>query len=401
MVSVICYHTEQQKTSFPIELLEMESKNNVAVMFGLNMFNEIHTRLVQCREERRLVEVKFNNETRLMLRYYQEAEKVILNPRFEELVNENRRDIEANFENAFRELEKSKDKKLKRLESKCSKALDVFIDGRLQEAVKYAETLIIQDPAAFTKLTFDVSSYATRLRGAAKLCSRQPHSSKPHPPPQSTGKESVNPDSHGEMHFDLCYRHEIQQLINFIDHFLARADELAQRYYGDDEDYYNDLDLDMNEGSGDLNDKEEEEKLPSEKPIKEVEKPTKKPETKPHPTHQEPLLELPINSLFEPGPVLLGGGDKPKAGKKDEKTKPPPPIQQTITEKQADDHQTSSTERVVIILDPPTVESKPEHLEDDNEEDKDKELTKSPDEEKTTPKPDNKPQPTNGEFTQF
>ena len=147
----------------PIELLEMESKNNVALMFGLNPFNEIHTRLVQCREERCLVDVDFKNETSLMSQYYQEAEKVILNPRFEKLVNENRRDIETNFENAFRELEKSRDKKLKRLESKCSKALDVFIDGRLQEALKYAETLMVQDPAEYTKLT---SSYATQLRGA-------------------------------------------------------------------------------------------------------------------------------------------------------------------------------------------------------------------------------------------
>ena len=302
---------EQPENSLPIEILGLQVNQDVAMMFGLRLFNDIQTRMEQCRMERNSIDTKYDNKTRRLQLYYDEAERVIRKSRsqFEKLVNENSADIEANFEKAFRELEKSRDKKLKRLETKCASVMKSFLDARLQEAVIYAESLIAQDPVEFTKLTFDVSTYATQLRGVLSGCAR---ANRPHllPPAQP-----VDPDSHGAMNFDICYVHEIQKIISFVDHFLAQADELRQRYYGDDEDFYdvvNDIDGDV---SGDYQEDRYEE---------EIKKPTAFTRAPPSTTNPQPVvsevLNIPINGLFEPGPVIFG---KPKQSH-DRKDNPTP-----------------------------------------------------------------------------
>ena len=54
---------------------------------------------------------------------------------FEKLMHKNSEDIKTNFENAFKELEKNRDKKLKRLEARCNAAMTSFMDVKLKEAV--------------------------------------------------------------------------------------------------------------------------------------------------------------------------------------------------------------------------------------------------------------------------
>ena len=315
----------QPKTSLPIDLLGLAANEDVAVMFGLRLFNDIHTRMAQCREDRRKIEAKYSNDSRRVQQYYAEAERVIqkARPLFEELVHENSQDIEANFKKAFRELDKSRDKKLKRLEARCSQAMDSFMDARLHEAVVYAETLIVQDPAAFTKLTFDVSAYATHLRGVLPMCS---HGNRPHPPPS---QETMDPNSNGGMNFDLCYVREVQQIISFIDHFLAQADELRQRYYGDDEDFYDVIDDKEERLSGDFQEDgfEPEFKKPP---------PTQTPATNVRPTVQE-TINVPISGFFEPGSVILGKPkpEKPHDGKDHDKK--PNSTEETPSRKPAND----------------------------------------------------------------
>lgn len=403
-----CIHTvlsptEQQKTSLPIDILGLQANEDVAMLFGLRLFNDIHSKMAQCREERRKVEAKYNNQSKRMHQYYNEAERVILKTRaqFEKLVHENSEDIEANFENAFKELEKNRDRKLKRLEARCNKAKSSFMDAKMKEAVTYADTLLIQDPVAFTRLTFGVSTYANQLRAVLPKCS---HGNRPHPPPT---EGTVDPDSHGKMKFDLCYVSEIRQIISFIDHFLAQTDELRQRYYGDDEDFYDVIDDKEESLSGDF-------PVDDSKPVIEKPRPTQPPATKARPTVQE-TIKVPINGIFEPGPVILG---KPKDEKPhDDKEKKPTPTGDTLSTKPTNDPispvpidkflepgiviiETEKNETPLPTKETPSKDpsdnhpSKPEEEEVSDYDGDEKKATKSPDKEEPT----TEAKPTQGEF---
>ena len=409
-MTVLSLHThailspaEQPKISLPIDILGLQANKDVAMMFGLRLFNDIHTRMAQCREERRKIEAKYTNQSKRMHQYYDETERVILKTRaqFEKLVHENSEDIEVNFEKAFKELERSRDKKLQRLEARCSQAMSSFMDARMKEAVAYADSLMVQDPVSFTRLTFDASTYANQLRGMLPMCS---HGNKPHPPPT---EGTVDPDSHGVMNFDLCYVSEIRQIISFIDHFLAQADELRQRYYGDDEDFYDTVDDNEENLSGDF---------PPDSFDPEAEKPTPTqiPATNAHPTVHE-NLKVPISGIFEPGPVILG---KPEDGKShDDKEKKPTSTGDTPSDKPTSDPknliptdkllepgpaitETEKNETPLPTKETPTEDPtenllpKPEEKEVSDYDDDGKETTASPD--KEDPATDAKPTP--GEF---
>jgi hypothetical protein len=291
-------------------------------MFGLQLFNDIHTRMAQCRGERSKIETKFTNQSKRLHQYYNETERVIAKTRaqFERLVHENSEAIEANFEKAFRELERSRDKKLKRLEARCSNILSGFLEARMRQAVAFANSLMVQDPVAFTRLTFDASTFANQLRGMLPMCI---HGNRPHPPPT---EGTADPDSHGGMNFDLCYVSEIRQVISFIDHFLSKADELRQQYsnYGDDEDFYDAVDDIKEDSSGDFPAEDNFDPELVDKPT-----PSQIPATKAHPT-------VPIGVILEPGPVIF---KKPKDGEPDDgddddkEEKKPTPTGDTPVEK--------------------------------------------------------------------
>ena len=312
---------EQLKTSLPIDVLGLQANKDVTVMFGLRLFDDIHTRMAQCRQERSKIEAKYTNQSKRMRQYYDETERVIAKTRtqFEELVHENSEAVEANFEKAFRELERSRDRKLKRLEARCSNIMTSFFEARMKEAVAYANSLMNQDPVAFTRLTFDASAYANQLRAMLPMCS---HGNRPHPPPT---EGTANPDSNGDMNFDLCYVSEIRQIISFIDHFLAQADELRQQYYGDDEDFYDAIDDIKENSSGDF---PEEDGFDPEFDNKVT--PTQTPDTDAHPTTV--YMKVPISGLLEPGPVIFKPEDE-EHHDSDDKEKKPTPTEDTPLEK--------------------------------------------------------------------
>lgn len=396
---------EQPKTSLPIDILGLQANEDVMVMFGLRLFNDIHTRMAQCREERSKIEAKYTNQSKRMRQYYDEAERVITKTRaqFEKLVHENSEAVEANFEKAFRELERSRDRKLKRLEARCSNIMTSFFEARMKEAVAYANSLMVQDPVAFTRLTFDASTYANQLRAVLPMCS---HGNGLHPPPT---EGTVDPDSHREMNFDLCYVSEIRQIISFIDHFLAQADELRQQYYGDDEDFYDAIDDIKENSSGDF---PAEDNFDPELDNKAT--PTQTPATDAYPTTI--YMKAPISGILEPGPVIF----KPDDGEHhdgDDKEKKLTPTEDTPSKKPSPVNPTSPVVPIDELLEPglvkiettplPTKETIPskEPIEDrppkpDEEEESDydsdeKKITKSPASEEPTVV-DSKP--THGEF---
>ena len=340
---------EQPKTSLPIDILGLQANEDVAMMFGLRLFNDIHTRMAQCREERQKIEAKYTNQSKRMHQYYDEVERVILKTRaqFEKLVHENSEVIEANFEKAFKELARSRDKKLQRLEARCSQAMSSFMDTRMKEAVVYADSLMVQDPVAFTRLTFDVSTYANQLRGMLPMCS---HGNRPHTPPT---EGTVDPDSHGVMNFDLCYVSEIRQIISFIDHFLVQADELRERYYGDDEDFYDAIDDNEENLSGDFS-------PDGFDPEVEKHTPTQIPATNAGPMVHE-TLNVPISGIFEPGPVILGKPEDGKSedGKSHDEEKKPTPTGDTPSDKPTV-HETLNVPINGIFEPGPVIPGKPE-----------------------------------------
>ena len=407
------FFAEQPKTSLPIDILGLQANEDVTVMFGLRLFDDIHTRMAQCRAERSKIEAKYTNQSKRMRQYYDETERVIAKQRaqFENLVHENSEAVEANFEKAFRELERSRDRKLKRLETKCSNIMTGFFEVKMKEAVTYVKLLMAQDPVGFTRLTFHVSTYANQLRAMLPMCS---HGNRPHPPPT---EGTVDPDSHGEMNFELCYVSEIRQIISFIDHFLAQADELRQQYYGDDEDFYDIIDDIKENSSGDF---PEEDGFDPELDNKVI--PTQTPTTDAHPTTV--YMKVPFSGILEPGPVILKPEDE-QHHDSDDKEKPTPtedekpspidltepglvktettplPTKETIPskepvkpdeEKSTDDHPPKpNEEKSTDHPRPPKLDEEEESNYDSDE----KKATKSPDKEEPTVV-DSKP--THGEF---
>ena len=299
-----------------MDVLGLAVEENVAVIFGLRLFNGVHDALLLCKENRRKIEVKFANRHKSMQRYFHDTEMAIKRPQFEKLMHENKDDIELNFQNAFRQLRRSRVKELDKHYERCNATLDSLLARQLQEAMRYAESLIVQDPDDYARLAVDASLFGSRLRAALAQCvSDQPHGvRRPHQSRHSIKNEGVNPDAHGGMHFDLCYVHEIEILVDFIDHFLAKMDELTRHYYTDDEDLYYD---DLIAGSGDLEDREE-----PKKPLRNT------PPPPPPPDYQETRGKFPISGFFEPGPVILpgNGNGNPKEGGKGRKTDPPPSV---------------------------------------------------------------------------
>ena len=74
---LILFPAEQPKTSLPIDILGLQANKDVAIMFGLGLFNDIHTRMAQCRDERNKIEAKYTNQSKRMHQYYNETERVI------------------------------------------------------------------------------------------------------------------------------------------------------------------------------------------------------------------------------------------------------------------------------------------------------------------------------------
>ena len=304
-------------------------ETNVAVVYGISLFEDVSSKLAECREERRKILAKVNKQSSSLHEYYDTLRPMLEKPKFEELVHENKVALESNFEKAFEELEHSRERKLEKQKEKCNKEMDTLVETKVHEASTYAGMLVIQDPKRFESLTLEASAFGTQLRGALAECSSHRH--------VQQEEDDVQADSHGEMSFDLCRRYfvVIERLIDFIDWFLTHADELTRRYlYPDDEDYDYPDEL---EGSGEY-DNDHDKKQPEDlhgrpSPLPAV------PES--HPPDNKG--QVPISSFFEPGPVIIEP-PKPDDGGRDEVKTKPPATEPLITD--------SLEQGTVVIIDP-------------------------------------------------
>ena len=294
-------------------MLRTSSKNSAVISFGMDLFNDIHATMEECREEKRAVELQFLNRSRQFREYFEEVEKAVKAPRFNELVHENKDAIEANFQMSFAKMQKSRKRKLDRVDKKCEEAVKNLTEAKFKEVASYAEEMMLNNPSEFSDLAHTASLFVTELRGFVSECRRIINLVPHQPTPAHSMKGKVNPGHHGEMHFDLCFVEEIQKLISFVDRFLAKADELSEKYYvySDDEDFY---DSQFGE-SGDFKDHEDKKELPAVT----IEAPLNDPKDldignffEPGPVILPPQKEedeqsqYPISSFFEPGPVILG-----------------------------------------------------------------------------------------------
>ena len=290
----------------------MDNENNIVMMFGLELFSEVHNRMEKCREEKRKVEMRFANKSSHLHQYYYDTKAVMEQQEFADLVKENIAALQSNFKKTFKALKRSRERQLEKVESNCSKDLDSIMEKKLHEALSYAESILVSNPPEFASLTVDASVLVTQLRGLLRQC-KIIRDHRPKPSVVRPAEEEIDPDSHGNMDFDLCYVHEIEALINFIDHFLAQADELSEKYYRDDEDYYDNKFGESGDFEADLDGDGKEKVVKTQKasspPVKE----------------EEEEQMIPISNFFESGPVILGHNDG-----KDDKSKPAPVTTDTV-----------------------------------------------------------------------
>ena len=200
----------------------MKAEGDIALMFGFEMLQGIRDIRMDCDILRRQEEIQFSNEMNSIVRYYEEAKRVLSDPEFEEYFDESRTDVEGNFRDAFGAMDQKRNEKLQRIRAECDLRIDRFLDSKKSDAMSYADYLVQKDPAKFVTFLFDMSGYSTQLREGLLSCQKFEE--------LSASKSFGDP-------YELCYGIEVNILVMFIQKFIAEASQLAEEYYGDDEDY--------------------------------------------------------------------------------------------------------------------------------------------------------------------
>ena len=255
--------------------------------FGFRIIQGVHTRLEECDHNKTRVIRRYQAKFLHLQKYFNDTEKIISKPEFEELSSENRVDIEENFRNAFREIDAELTRKLHQLRVKCDTLLESFINRNVITTVLYAENVIQRDPAQFMQLTFEVSSYSLQLRKLMSWC----------PNPRKHSQIIRIAEGVSVSVKELC-QGDLTLVLSLIDRFLEEADKIFKSYI-DDEDFAiyisGDGEYDNELGSGDGETDTEVVKKPA-KPVMVVTTDSPKP-TKPPKGHRKPLLQTTTPSM--------------------------------------------------------------------------------------------------------
>lgn len=202
----------------PLEFLTFSSGNDdMEIMFGYEIIEYIHKERMKCEILNKKEELKFIDKLDKLTRYFKQTKQTVNQPEFEELAFENKKDVEANFRKAFKDIEVNHYRKLSRMQTRCDDDIKLYMDDRLQLVMDYATTQLQVDKIRFSQLLFEMSEYQSQLQNGLSSC--------------ITYMEKNNKREHFEragMYYDLCYGTEVIILIEFITKFNTLAEQLAQ-----------------------------------------------------------------------------------------------------------------------------------------------------------------------------
>ncbi len=185
-------------------------------MFGYEIIEYIHRERMRCDILNRKEELKFIDKLDHMTRYFKQTKQTITQPEFEELAFENKKDVEANFQKAFKDIEVNHFRKLSRMQTDCDDNIELYMDDRLQLVMDYATTLLKVEKAQFSQLLTEMIEYQNQLQSGLSSCIAY----------MEKNKEREHFERAG-MYYDLCYGTEVITLIEFITKFTTLAEQLA------------------------------------------------------------------------------------------------------------------------------------------------------------------------------
>lgn len=242
---------------------------DMAATFSLELLEGLHQLNLECNVNLSSVDMKYSKRMNDLVKYHHSMEKLVSMPRFSEFSNEDRTDVEANFHRSLKHVEQTRNKELRKVQTRCDSTQQHWLTDKFVSAVTYAKNILRSDRQRYSELIAEMASYKTKMQQHLTTCRHSEH-------------------SFGLMY---CYVEELETLLDLLDKFLEVMDTFVVVYYGDDEDLSQ-----RGQGSG----------------VKEVDFSGAPPDTtqlpSPVPTSKILTIKLPPG-FFGPGPVIIGPDD--------------------------------------------------------------------------------------------
>ncbi len=207
-------HTDNE---MPLDFLTFSNGKEVETMFGYEIIEFIHRERLQCSISLNKENFKFSEKMDRLMHYFKHTQRTVVQPEFELLSGENKKDIEENFHNTFKDIEVSHLQKLSRMQTRCDEEIELYMDNRLELVMDYATTIRQADEAEFDQLLANMNAYQSQLENGLNDCLDY----------MERNKKKEHFEKAG-MYYDLCYGNEVIILDKLITKFITLAQKLTE-----------------------------------------------------------------------------------------------------------------------------------------------------------------------------